>query len=75
MNKTKKAKVESQFINTVKLFKWRIIYGKEKSLWASSYSSLLVHKFKDGRTFALATAYWENSLPIEKPFEIIFPIK
>ncbi len=64
-------KATAEFINTNTEFKWRIVYGDETSKWSRHYDGLLVYKFSDGRTFGLATQYWEGSLPTEIPFEII----
>lgn len=69
----RKPKPVAKFINTKKEFKWRIAYGKEVSPWYSFYQGLLVHKFADGRTFALATDYWNGRLPVEQVFEITAP--
>ena len=60
----------AEFINTDKEFKWRLKYNEETSEWTSWYHGLLVHKFSDGRTFGLATSYWDGVLPAEIPFEI-----
>lgn len=67
----RKAQVKAQFVNTTKEFKWRIVRGKEKSRWSKCYDSLLAHKFKNGETWCLATAYWDGSFPIEVPFQVI----
>lgn len=63
-------KPKAEFVNTTKEFKWRIVYGDEVSPWSVYYRGILVHQFKDGRIFGLATAYWAGTLPVEKVFEI-----
>ena len=63
--------VSVRFINTEREFKWRLEDANEESEWSSHYSGILTHKFKNGRTFAVATYYWESILPIEVPFEIV----
>lgn len=64
-------KVFCEFVNTEKEFKWRLLTEKESSEWTGHYAGLLVHTFSNGRTFALATDYWDSVLPVEIPFEII----
>ena len=70
-----KSKVEAEFIDNSKGFKWRLVKGEEKSPWSKHYEGILVHTFKNGEKWGLATQYWsckeENSLPIEIPFQII----
>lgn len=64
-------KCEVEFINSKTEFKWRLKLGDEYSEYSSHYAGLLVHRFKDGRTFAVATGYWEGTLPVERPFQIV----
>ena len=63
--------VTADFINTKEEFKWRLVSGKETSEWTGHYAGVLVHTFKNGRTFGLCTQYWGEELTPERPFEII----
>lgn len=63
--------VSVEFVDTPKEFKWRLTCGQENSPWSKHYSGLLVHKFINGRTFAVATDYWSGVLPVQTPFEIL----
>lgn len=76
-------RINIEIINTEKDFKWRLIgYNLESknnklrwqlvacSSWSSCYESILVQPVC-GRIFAYASAYWENTLPFEVPFEIV----
>lgn len=62
--------VWAEFEDKVNVFRWRIIVQRGKaepvaSDWSSHYRGLLVFG-----EYALATAYWEGTLPIEMPFKL-----
>ncbi len=63
--------IKANFINTEKEFKWRLEYGVKYSEWCSYYQGILTWKAPDGCLYGLATAYWDGTLPIEKPFKIV----
>lgn len=51
--------VKAEVINTLREFSWRLVKGEEKSEWSKHYQGLLTHTFKNGRTFAYATAHYQ----------------
>lgn len=63
--------IKAEFINTEKEFKWRLVYGNASSEWYSYYQGLLTWLAPNGYLYGLASGYWEGTLPIEKPFQII----
>ena len=67
--------VKAEFVDNKKEFKWRLIKGNEVFKWSKWYEGILVHTFKDGTKYELATQYWSGesstSLLTEKPFQII----
>ncbi len=64
-------RVKVEVINTAKEHKWRLVSGSEKSEWTGYYEGVLTHRFSDGRLIGYATDYWNGTLPVESPFEIV----
>lgn len=65
--------VKAEFENTEKVFRWRLVAGSEKSEWSQYYVGILVHRFKDGEVYMLATQYWGGTLPYEVPVKLDVP--
>lgn len=51
-------------------FYWRLSCGLTKGKWTSHYAGVYTFKYQ-GRLFGYCTDYWDESLPVNVPFEII----
>jgi hypothetical protein len=49
---------------------WRLKCGNLTGKWSSYYSGVYTFQVAN-RTFIYLTGYWDNSLPVEQPLEII----
>ena len=66
-----------EIVNTDRTFLWRMVLNDEQSEWTSHYQGILVHTFKDGRTFGVVTDYYCGVPERDRfkemiPFQIVF---